>query len=515
MTSVQTDAASFVFQKHSPSDALRIEQTDKFQPHTQPLVDESDLRPRRIDREAARAARYLNAEKALTDMLRHSMERQLSTRDLQIVALQQATNLLNAHIVDAKGRVEKLRSLFASHEVEPDDYRSMQHQRWMEERRQSAAEELSTTLGKHLATLASQPMPRFSAEMTTVSNAKPNATLNLEQFFDLSRRRVQVRNRPRRRIVPLPLPRQEKKHDLPHVHHHRHLLSLKLKPLGPRLAFLKAQSTTWSGTLTVPTNLDAAPPAPPLLVTTPAVLLPFPLASAAEAPEDSVSSSLSDTGTATIWYSSPRTNEEILSDLVVSIPDYVSDLLAGLDRTMPLQPPAQPTPPPLVPIAGPPPTLRKSPSRRRLSNILTLPEALSSRITSSSGSEARTHALSKRFSTPPPSSFSLRMGALGPASRDSIISEECGDAAPLVGISHAAAQHLTHSGRISFSASHLPDLMRPAREREQDGEGDGDGEGGISTSTSHGSIAGGNMKIVKRLRNRISMLRGKVGGGSV
>lgn len=438
------------------------------------------------DYEAARAARYSQAEQALAETVQYSLEHCSSTRDLQINVLKQATSLLNAHIIDAKERVEKLRPLLVNRQVEPDVFRSMLRQRWMDERRQHTAEQFSKTLEKHLATLASQPTPLVSTCATKYTNKKAIATRNLESFFDSTRQKAQVRSRVRRRIGPPLRPRQEKKPDIPRVHHHRHLLSLKLKPPDPRLSFIKPHIAEPADTpavhINASTNPSEAVKASPSLLSLPLVPIP-------EMPEIDLPSASSTSGTATIWYSSPRPTEEILEGLVVSMPDYVSDLLAGLDIAASPQssvPPAHrlaaPHPAEIIlpvptvsglPKQTPKAVLSKSPSRRRLSAML--PEALSSRI---GPSESRVLPTGKRFSTPPPSRFQPRMHT----HTEPILEER-------------AASQLV--GRISFSASHLPDAVTPRL------------EGDVVPSAPDGASGGGNLKIVARLRRRISVLRGK------
>ncbi len=136
------------------------------------------------------------------------------------------------------------------------------------------------------------------------------------------------------------------------------------------------------------TNPSEAVKASPSLLSLPLVPIP-------EMPEIDLPSASSTSGTATIWYSSPRPTEEILEGLVVSMPDYVSDLLAGLDIAASPQssvPPAHrlaaPHPAEIIlpvptvsglPKQTPKAVLSKSPSRRPAQCDAT-PRALSSRI---------------------------------------------------------------------------------------------------------------------------------------
>lgn len=77
-----------------------------------------------------------------------------SHRDLQIRALQQASALLNAHARDAKARATKLRGTLVDRELNPEDFVSMQRERWMEERRSQARHEESKALEQLLRKLS-------------------------------------------------------------------------------------------------------------------------------------------------------------------------------------------------------------------------------------------------------------------------------------------------------------------------------------------------------------------------
>lgn len=474
--------------KGMSSTTIVVEDMDEARPFGQTISDLFQSGFTSTDYKAARAARYSKAERALAETVQYSLEHCSSTRDLQINALQQATSLLNAHIVDAKERVERLLPLLVNRQVEPDVLDSMLRQRWMDERRQYAAEQFSKALEKHLAALASQPTPLSGTCATKPSTAKPNATRNLDRFLDSSRQRVQVR-RVCRRNAPASRPRQEKKHDFPRIHHHRHLLSLKLKSPDPRLSFIKPRTTEPADAPAVHTNINTEPSEAVPSPTSPPLQSLVPIS---ETPEIDLPPTPSLSGTATIWYSSPRPTEEILEGFVVSMPDYVSDLLAGLDAAASsgLSPPpvhrlatphaldpmlsVPPVPgPSVLPVRGPPLVLRQSPSRRRLSAIL--PDALSLRIGSPNH---RVLPAGKRFSSPPPSGFLPRIHT---------------HAEPI--LEEGGAPQL--AGRISFSANHLPDMAGPGPEAD------------VASSASQSTAGGGNLTIVARLRRRISVLGGK------
>jgi hypothetical protein len=80
-------------------------------------------------------------------------------------------------------------------------------------------------------------------------------------------------------------------------------------------------------------------------------------------------------GTALIWRDVPRTKEEILAELHVSMPDYVADLLADFESTSRRSPiTLSPPPTPLKPM-------HKSRSRYRLSGLFSgIPETFATRL---------------------------------------------------------------------------------------------------------------------------------------
>ncbi|KAF8960051.1 hypothetical protein BDZ97DRAFT_1835256 [Flammula alnicola] len=365
------------------------------------------------DYEAARLTRYLRAEEALAESLQRCIEHERSPHDLQIDALRRATSVLNAHAVDAGERVAKLRGLLANRQTEPELYTSMQRQRWMEERRQLATEHLSKVLQQNLSTLSSLPPPPAHLNGGySDSIAKSKLDHNLDQFLESSWTRVPGRHRTRRRVPTVSRSRQEKKvdkTDFPRIHNHKHLLPLRLSAPNLRPSFV--QSAAKKPAINFPI-LPASPAgvsttSSPTMSTSSSVTLAeplFQLEPISEAPEITIPSQpptpTDVNGTATIWHSSLRSTEEILSDLVIAMPDYVGDLLAGFDsnttapstslaiRTRESPSPESSSPgiafapdtPQSQRTSAIPQTLHKSPSRRRLSHLLSLPEAFTSRL---------------------------------------------------------------------------------------------------------------------------------------
>ncbi|KIM39345.1 hypothetical protein M413DRAFT_197771 [Hebeloma cylindrosporum] len=358
------------------------------------LGENSTARPALSQATSPRAIRYCEAEEALAVALKGSQQSKPTT-DLQIDALRQATSVLNTRISDAADQLEKIRGLLANRGVDPGVYQNIQRQRWMEERRKEAAEHLSKVLEQHLTALSTLPRPsRASAPAqtsTTASNSKAKANSNLIAFFESSSscQRISSRNRNRRRVPILPRPRPPEKIDkFPRVHNHKQLLPLKLKVSEPKPLFLQSK----------PTTMTITPPSPPTSTSTmsPATSSPptpsivtSPLAPIKETDDvDQVSHPLpptpldfsDDTGTATIWHSSPRSAADILSDFSVSVelPEYVGDLLSAFEANTSTSPGLRILSElPNSDARRGPRTLHKSSSLRRISALFSLGEGFS------------------------------------------------------------------------------------------------------------------------------------------
>ena len=320
-----------------------------------------DLRLRRL-------ARYSASERALAESFQHCGTEQLP-EELRLEALKKSTSILNVLIADAREAVDRLRTLLANRSAEPTLYRSIQRQRWMEEKRHDAFDQLSKTLRTELARLSSSTNigQTFTLES---SNSKSNT--NLIKFFESSRRRIPIRSRTRRRMPLPPKPSDEQPND-------SHML-----PELPRIHHENYTTSDVSNFETIPDNNEAIS-----MITPP------------------VNYNQDDTdGTALIWRDVPRSKEEILAELHVSMPDYVADLLSDFELST-----SRPGPITLSPSTrsrldtSPSPTsckpIQKSPSRHRLSTLFSgIPVTFTSRLTSIIGSDT-TKASRVRLSVQP------------------------------------------------------------------------------------------------------------------
>ncbi|OJA19529.1 hypothetical protein AZE42_06602 [Rhizopogon vesiculosus] len=99
-----------------------------------------------------RERRYSLAEQALSDALQRCT-RERSSRELQILALEQMTAVLGARAKESRDRAAKLKISLADRTVDPDRYATLQSDRWVEERRQYVADQEFHQLSQHLASL--------------------------------------------------------------------------------------------------------------------------------------------------------------------------------------------------------------------------------------------------------------------------------------------------------------------------------------------------------------------------
>ncbi|CAA7267537.1 unnamed protein product [Cyclocybe aegerita] len=413
-----------------------------------------------------RSVRYSKAELGLVETFNRCLN-EPSTYELQIAALQNATSVLNAHIIDSSEVLEKLRELLANREMEPDHYQSIQRQRWMEERRLVASEQLSKVIQQ-------EHLPLRQPSTSQARSSPPKSTINLVRFLESPRHRVSLRHKYRKRG-----PTKEKaveNPEVPQTCHHGQPRPLLLTST-PRRHFEFAVHQKRSAVSPPP-----PPSPPPTLIpsaTSPSsILSPPPLTAAStsrshpalltpisEVIPPSPLSPRGIDGTATIWRSSLRPKDEILSgaDIEVTIPDYVNDLLAGFDANNPpsmrfraLSSPTSPNSagvstspsgmkfkeperPEKEPIESTPRPrkLRKSPSYKRISTLLSFPDGLASR---------------KRLSTPNLSS-------------QPIFEDEERLPAPRTGKPLAVSLSLSEMARLSSSSGELISLSEvPERE---------------------------------------------------
>lgn len=477
-------------------DEIRVPSINYSVPGAPPICDEP-ISQTRYDTAARRSNCYAQAERALVETF-HRCGVEPPSSQLQIKALERATSILNAHALDAKEAAERLRTLLADRELEPDQYESVQRQRWMEERRHIAAEELSKSLQQRLSSTpsATEPRPQPSA-----SNSRLNP--NLVKFLDTSRHRVFLRSRIRARSDLA-----GEQFESPRIHHHKHLLPLRLGTQRRRL-FLQSKPTQsppklpvrQSHTSSSDTSVDSVPP--PSTPDTLPFTLPSPqIASLASRPcsvsdvqpmDLSHPAPVDSNGTATIWRESLRSKEEILADLVVpsSIPDYVEGLLAGLDSAMPSRTTFKENPhpqrrPEIVPTPMQPPTeppftrLRKSPSMRRISTLLSLPDALSSRIRVGDPGHYNRTTGSWRLSSPP-SAFPTTLGSAASSNPESMLTEASGRPLAVSFSGHPSTATLVSPSAVNLQVQDaVPQVLTP--------------------TNSEG-------KVFSRLRKRLSFLR--------
>ncbi|KAH9481815.1 hypothetical protein JR316_0006342 [Psilocybe cubensis] len=336
-----------------------------------------------------RNKRYSKAERELIDTFARCQQEK-SLQELQVASLKKVLSILSNSIADSKARLDQLHVLLADRDTDPELYRSLQCERWMEERRQLSAVEVSKVLEERLAiVMSSLPAPAEASCSSEPSASRANS--NLAKFLESPRRRVPTRNRTRRRVYVPPGPQD--------------VLS--------RLPSTSVMQTESNPTISTALSTPATPQASPSLLQTALINSTQKLSTVDE-----------NSGCITIWRDSPRSKEEILADLTVDMPDYVGDLLSGLDSTTyspaSLQIPEEVHSPHLKhskarEIQSPcsthsrtsfvPETPRShrssvqvhmSPSRKRISTLFSLPEALSSKRTINIDSER-----AKNSSTPP------------------------------------------------------------------------------------------------------------------
>lgn len=333
-----------------------------------------------------RLARYSRSEQALAKSFQHCRSQQ-QPEELHLEALKKSTSILNALAADASDAVDRLRTLLANRSAEPTLYRSIQRQRWMEERRHDTFNQLSKTLRTELARLS--PSTNIGQTLALESsNSKSNT--NLVTFLESSRRRIPIQSRTRRRIFLPPKPRDEQPNDshmqteIPRIHHENYIIPLVLKSPQRRrftLPYTSQLLQDYSASDSSVENVSAP-------------------STASDASNIETIADDNEThttlpvnydqdhtdGTALIWRDIPRSKEEILAQLQVSMPDYVADLLADFEST------SRPSPITLSPHArsrldtSPPRTSRKpihrSLSRHRLSTLFSgIPVTFASRLT--------------------------------------------------------------------------------------------------------------------------------------
>lgn len=344
---------------------------------------QEDLRRRRL-------ARYSAAEQALAE----SFKIQQLPQELHLEAFKKAISILDGLVADTRDAVDRLRALLANRSVEPTLYRSIQRQRWMEEKRLVVFDQLSKTL-RIESTRSSTSMNIGQTLTLGTSNSKSNT--NLVKFFESSRRRTPIRSRTRRRMPLLPKLLDQQTGDFhmefPRRHNENYIIPLMLKPPQPRRIFplhtpqypqdfptsfpsVKNATSTSSTTSSNASNIETIAEDNDIISHN---SLPI------NYNQDETD------GTALIWRDVPRSKEEILGQLHITMPDYVTNLLADFDSTCPdpiVLPPHTRFRLDTTPPSTPRKPVRKSPSRHRLSTLFSgIPETFTSRLASTNGSD--------------------------------------------------------------------------------------------------------------------------------
>ncbi|KAH9948713.1 hypothetical protein B0H21DRAFT_689638 [Amylocystis lapponica] len=294
-----------------------------------------------VNLNARRQLRYLTAQRELEAKFQLCSS-EASPQDLKIRALQRATDLLSAQARDAQERVAQLRERLADRPVlEPTDYRSMQHECWMETHRGAARDQQSKLLHTVLSKVSGM---EHAADPVTAAN-RPAALIqtcrkaNLARFFERSPTRMDF---PQPRTLSSTVYRRN---TISHVRSMRLRTSaltpvsarLKLPPLYvgsvPAVSLPGTPEPSFSASPSPSVRSDSLPPPSARAIP----VEPFPVATARAMSDSSRSSSdapssSSNEGFASIYASSPpRTRAELAAELKdVSLPAYALDLLNGM-----------------------------------------------------------------------------------------------------------------------------------------------------------------------------------------
>ncbi|KAF4613735.1 hypothetical protein D9613_008084 [Agrocybe pediades] len=379
---------------------------------------------RSVTKPISAAQRYKSAEDNLSESLWICQRQSRSTHELEVEALKNGISFLDAQVADSRAQVENLRQLLADRTaVEPETYKEMQRRRWMEERRHQSVENLSKFLQQHLAS----PVP---SRDTANSYSKSNA--NLALFFEVSSSSLPRPMKHSRSRCRAPAPSSQK------IISSEEQDDAKRRPrhgIVPLKLTVPQYSPSFLQPLKVPVTNPLPGPKPVVTSSTP---LSPPLSdqlrlSLIEEHSDSETTTttipstrnstlfsdegLSGNGTALIWRDivPPLRPEGIMYDLVVPMPDYALDLLSTFDsdsstsispQILSLTTTFSTTLTPDTPASKSSPSgyhssTPKSPSRKRISALFSVPEALSSRkglgagMTNDSTRQQATHKSSK------------------------------------------------------------------------------------------------------------------------
>ena len=284
-----------------------------------------------------------------------------------------------ARATDAKETMDKLRILLANRDTEPEEYRSMQCQRWLAERRHLAAERLVTALHQHLTSPQRPVTPPTTSEPPR--NEKQGDNLN--RFLRGPSSGQVYRPSWKRHRAPLPPKDEDAEEDpyaVPAVHKHRKLVPLilserKAEPSWLRQSQQRPKPKATSGPSRRP---------PPVLLVPPLLDAPQPRFMFVPPPKTPAGDSA---GVAIIWRE-PKSSSSPTKPAFeepVQMPDYARQLIADFDANsrngresidirrdwvFPVTPAPRPPPRPILePIIVPPSPTKStaqtpSPSKR-------------------------------------------------------------------------------------------------------------------------------------------------------
>ncbi|KAF5379695.1 hypothetical protein D9615_005731 [Tricholomella constricta] len=332
------------------------------------------------DKDQRRLQRYLTAEGKLARQFQQCQS-ETPSRELQVQALERATTMLNTHALDARERVENLRTLLADRSMDPDTYESLKRERWVEENRQSVVDQETKVVRQHLDSLSNHlthgdPLSGFRA--THLITDEERRRRNLLKFFDASPTQPSIRIR---KATSLLFERAPKRRTLNRVSPMRlrttsTISNASFQPLLPisRDGWTRRPrhitnpgdvATRETSTLSLPPPLkivtedrsmaidedlspyteteasyvskftDASSTSPTTAITCSPPLLTSRLPMTREKPDSS-----DETGTATIYlssFSAPPTGQHLTAeDVEVSLPDYALDLFSRFDYALPI-----------------------------------------------------------------------------------------------------------------------------------------------------------------------------------
>ncbi|KAI0775026.1 hypothetical protein BD413DRAFT_471821 [Trametes elegans] len=136
---------------------------------------------------ARRLSRYTRAESALRSAV-DALAAEVCPHELQIRVLELATAMLSDQARDAQACVERLRGCLSDGDLPPDEHRSLQHERWLEEHRYSARRDLCSRAREVLEKMASPVQDK--AVMFESPTAMTRQEANLATFMQRSPTRL-------------------------------------------------------------------------------------------------------------------------------------------------------------------------------------------------------------------------------------------------------------------------------------------------------------------------------------